>query len=701
MPTNPPTRRDRHRGGGAAPFPTRRLAAALSSAALACTLLTLPAPIQAAQPRAALPLQPSSPTWSTDAATLRDKSATAALRSSACRQLLASLDPAARQYLLRLLTPTTEDPDARDLIVRELGQLAASPDWALPAMIELLAAAPAEKRPELLRSMACIRTRDAIRAVLVYTRPTNPQDVRDAAFACLRRLSGRVELGSDEARWSDWFAGVEWLPDPEWRRVLAEGLAQYAQSMTTQRDALLTRLLESERRRCLDAPTEQDRWNILASFLKDELPALRKLGIELTNRELANARQPGRVVAQAALGLLSDPSVELRINGADLIDRLQPDDPGLAISQALTREQDARVLPHLLRQVERWPTADARPVVLTLIDDPEPVGPAAMRALAALLDAGLLTQDQDQARALAVLRAVDLRLLDAPALRLLCELGSDQDRTAAGTLLEDPSPQRRLNAAVALAHRPAWIDPVVQAALKDPGLFAVASAMIADFRATPDGFMLLARLPATTPDGQPAPTRVREAMLSLADTFSPSELLTVAARITDLDLREAILARLTAIPLGAGALPFPVPRESQGNVVVSGLMLLAQTRLDAHRPAAALAVLDTLGAPGVTVDESAYASLRAQALIGLNRLADAIEVGAPPAAWILALSEVIDLPHAPSVLAVMDANFRGDLTPEQEQAVETVRSILAERHPIAPSTPDESRPRRTLPGPIR
>ncbi|MBC7771631.1 MAG: hypothetical protein H7210_03975, partial [Pyrinomonadaceae bacterium] len=232
------------------------------------------------QPAAAV--QPSTSTWAADAAVLRDKTAAPAARSVACRQLLASRDAGARQFLVQLLTPVSEDQEARDVLVREVGQMASGPEWALAPMVELLAAAPVEKRAELLRCMSSIRTREAIRAILNSAKTSTLPEIREAAFTSLRRLTGRDELGSDETRWSDWFAGVEWLPEPEWRRVLAEGLAQYTQSMKSQRDLLLARLLDSERRRCLDAPTEPDRWNILASFLKDDLPALRKLGVELT-----------------------------------------------------------------------------------------------------------------------------------------------------------------------------------------------------------------------------------------------------------------------------------------------------------------------------------------------------------------------------------------------------------------------------------
>jgi hypothetical protein len=324
-----------------------------------------------------------------------------------------------------------------------------------------------------------------------------------------------------------------------------------------------------------------------------------------------------------------------------------------------------------------------------------------VRALAALLEAGLLTQDEDRAKALAVLRGENIQALDAPSLRLLCDLGNDDDRRTAGKMLEDTVPQRRLNAALALSHRPGWLDQIVDAARQDPGLFTVASSMIAEFKANPDGFALLSRLPATSSDGLPAPGRVRDALLALADKFTPTELLTVAGRITDLDLRESILNRLTSMPLGAPVLPAPGARDAQTSAIVAGLLLLAQTRLEAHKPAAALAVLDTLGAPGVSVEQQTVSSLRVQALIGLNRLADAIELDVPAAAWIAALGEVIDLPHASSVLAVVDANFRGILTPAEQRAVEAVRSMIAERHQDGTIAPDESRSKRGLPGPIR
>src|SRR5690606_22856660 len=101
--------------------------------------------------------------------------------------------------------------------------------------------------------------------------------------------------------------------------------------------------------RFLAAVDVQARSSHLAALLRDDLPMLRRLGIDLVNRELANARELGPQVGTATLELLKDPSADVRSAGADLVDRLIPNGASIALHEAIAREQNPNVLAKLIR----------------------------------------------------------------------------------------------------------------------------------------------------------------------------------------------------------------------------------------------------------------------------------------------------------------------------------------------------------------
>jgi hypothetical protein len=659
-------------------------AAAGAVAALGCALSESSASGAQPTPRF-LPAEhaPASPTThADDLVILRDIKADPAARSAACRRLLAALDDATQKNLSALLSPAAEPTSTQDLIIREMEASPFGPGWVLQPLSDLLRSSPSERKSAILRACGSIRTRESVRLLLTFTTADTSPGLRDAAFTSLARLTGRADLGSAEDAWTRWFSAVQWLPEHEWRRTLAEGLAQRADDLAAERASALHRLVESERQRSIDAATSQERSAILASLLTDDYPELRRLGIELANRELANARTLSGAVGVAALVLLSDPSPEFRLASAGLIDRLVPPGAGQAAAEALVRETEPLVAAALLRQVQRSPITSTRQTILHWLESSGPALTPAIDATAALLAAGLLNSPQDRQAVLAVVRAIPPAELPPGGLRLLLELGDDKDRAAVALLLSSPDSVVRLRTAQAVSSQTELIDEIVAAARSDTALYAPATAAITRFRPNPAGFRSLAELPAPTPEARTA------ALVAFAEKLSDGEIISVTSKVADPALRELLLARFAIKSLGprfgpdhvGGTLPgrFWLSASELDNFpTVAGMLRLARTRLEVHKPAGALTLLDALEPVADQIDPRLLTSLRVEALICVNRLAEAESMDSPLADWLDGLALSTDLPHAPAILRAIDDRFES-LTPVQSERLEALRAKVEE-----------------------
>lgn len=637
--------------------------------------------------------QPSVPPvgWLADAALLKDPAA----RVGAARRLLATTDADARRYVLDALQSTSTPNEERDVLLQALASgapLGQNVDWTFPALSTGLKNGVNERRPERLASLSAVHTRESLRLILSYTDASQPPAIRDAAFAAAVRLCGKYQFGNDAKQWQEWFAGVEWLPEPEWQRILAESATQYALQLETQRDAVLRRLVESERRRFIEAP-DAERWAILCSQLSDELPSLRRLGVELTNRELANARIPPERVWGPVLALLKDPVPDLRATGASLVERLQPTGAEGVIAEAILKERDPAVMVPLLRLASRSTSPELRAKLLDWLDPSSATFGDVVRAIDAMEKNGLLTKEEDRVRVLAALRAVPPEAAEPAMLRLRAALGSEADREEISKLLGHPDAAKRLAAAQALAAFPEWVDAVLVAAKTDDSLVPVACDLVVKLHPNVPGFERLLRLAESSPASAEVRRPILAALIAVGEKIRPSELLVSATDITDPELRETVLSRFATLPIGPVSIPVVRVDHAQSLIAAVGLLRLAETRLELHKPAAALTAIERIEESRVPVSPSLLVSLKAQALLGMNRIADAIEVDAPPSSWIAALRGIADLPHAPAVLRVMEANFAGQFSPEEREAVASLRGEIAGKHPSGATTSDNSRPR--------
>jgi hypothetical protein len=294
--------------------------------------------------------------------------------------------------------------------------------------------------------------------------------------------------------------------------------------------------------------------------------------------------------------------------------------------------------------------------------------PQAIDAALALQRSGFLEDDAWQQVLLAALRSTEPGRLTVSGIRLLATIGDEDDRQMLAILLETGTAPARSAAAEALAEFPQHVDAILAAAQRDPALFASAVRAVSVWRANVDGLTALREL------GAPTAQEHRAGVLRIAATLSLLDLLSAAASVDDLALREAMLARAAERPMG----PFLPGHEEDLATVGDGLLLLAETRLALKRPDLALSALEAL--PPTWPGSHSFRALHAHALALLwtNRIEAAAELSAPPGVWLDALELAIGggEAHAPVILAQIRTRFEGTLTPEELERLEQLAALI-------------------------
>lgn len=609
------------------------------------------------------------PTWQEDLSLLQDPASAADARAGACRRLVGSPEPGAIDAVIALLGPGPRGNDLQLLVLREIGTLPSASPLLLEPLAAWLRESTPDRHPALYRAISSIRTREAARLLLSYVTASTTSENREAVFQSLARLTGRHDLAADREAWSRWLGVVDAMTEEQWRAALASNLAFRADALRLQRDEAIRRLTESERARALAAPDVATRSALFAALLRDELPVLRRLGIELVNRDLANAKEIGPEVGTATLELLKDPSADVRSAGADLVDRLVPNGASIALRDALALEQDPNVLAKLIRLVRRFPEVAPPEMLAGWFGADIAVRRAAIDAVAAMQSAGLVGSPIDLERALRTLRSEQLEGLSQDGLKLLCELGGESDRDAVAKMLQSTSAEARLRAAQALTPFPDRLDQILAAATNDPMLFSVAAAALARNRPTIEGFRSLQSLRA------PTAAALREATNALCQLLPLPDLAAAAREIPDASTRETILARVVnlTVPIASnGTDPARDPFKGEaGGALVDALIALARAQLELTRPGAAIGTLDLLPTDDPHV-RTAVTPLRLEAYLYLDQIEDALLLESNADAWLDGMAYAVTLPHALAIATEIEYLFGSELTPAQRARLEAL-----------------------------
>ena len=613
-----------------------------------------------------------------------DENAQRAGRMAAANKLvrLVRHDPAAAETLAVALSNPDLSPASALLLTAALADQPLAHGTLVQSLVDLARRLPEAQSPDAVAALGSIRTRSAAHALLEFAAPDQPAALRTRAFAALWRLTAMPSLGADHDAWHAWLDAADALSPLEWNTLLLSNLARRQDDLVRRHAADLARLVAVARQLNLATPPAE-RSALLAEYLLDPRPQLRDLGFDLVERELRQSAQLNGEVAHAAIRLLSHADPSARRRSARLIDQIAPADAGPAVAAALAAEARPDVAVELLLACARWSSHALRePVIRWLSVDGPTFNPAARAALA-LYQTGFLVEAETIAKVVGVLRARPIESLSESALVLLAALAEDADRAKIAGLLESESEQASRAAAVALAHRPDFLDRILHAARDRPFLIAVAADAVVQLRPTASGYTSILRLVRDSdsiPDADALLLRVSRAL-------SVGDLLEVALKQPDPAFQERLLVRLAEpafAPPGNERLPF-----------ANALATLADLQTRHGRPDAALLTIERIPDPELLA-EGRLLGLRATALIAALQLDAARQLNAPADAWLDALVNVLrnapDPNHAAAILRELNTTYLDSLGEAQRQRLEALTAEVALLNEVQADPPEEQDP---------
>lgn len=599
-----------------------------------------------------------------DLIALEDPGVSRAERDAAADRLLDRVaEDGVREALTRALVRSNGSSGPRMAVLRALARRASAPEELFQAAVAATYMARPDEQIEAMAALGSFRTRSAAQILVTFTRDDRPAPVREAAYAALIRLTGRVDLGTDSSAWWDWYFEAITLSPLEWEQSLVRSLAGRIDSIRRERQNLAQRLVESSRTIWLSAKPD-DRSRLLASFLLDDVEDIRRLGFDLVRQEIATGNPPKDEVGAAAMTLLRHPRATIRAEAARLLNQLAPPDAGGAVLAALEREEDPRVADALMAAVRRWPVAEARaPVLFWLEEDPLTTAAAADACLA-MLRAGVLDLEVDRPRILRALRSRRAEDLRGPGLVLTLELGEESDRERLVGLLHHPEAPVRLATAEVLGQSADFVDALLAAASRDPALYNTASRAVRDHRPTLAGLRAIAMVGGGTSSSQ------AQSMTLIAERIDTASLLAFAVdEVVPLVLRESALSVVQRRRIdGENA---DAVRER-----TLALIELAKLRLELRRSQAALAALDPLKDSPAMLEAGPLADTKAMALVMEGRAGEAMRLAASADAWLRAIELIIDEPLAPRMMRAFERQFRFAMTPAQWEKYVSLRARL-------------------------
>lgn len=558
-----------------------------------------------------------------------------------------------------------------------------APDAVYDALAERLGAASSQAEARaLVAALARSSSKRAVQACIEALQAPSPILAAAEIFAALRTLTGRADLGDDVSAWATWWESARWLPEVEWRGRLARWRGERARRLEKERDDAYARLGALLREMHARLP-EAERPERLAALLTDELPAVRRVGMDLAQRDLLNARAIPPGVVEAVAANLDQPDVGLRRAAAALLARLPNIDAFERIGAALLREQDPETAGSLLRAAARAPTAALCKVAADWLDrraSASSAGSAADLLLAASRQ-GALREPAVRRQVADSLRRTPVASLTPVEIELFLALGSAADRrnllaAALEPASADPlSPEAQRALWAGLAARPDTAQRIVLGNVSPAPQAAViqAAKSLGDAAAA----QILLDKASAEQDAETA-ARWRAGAAQACLTLPLPAVRSLSAGVDDAFRVALLRAALEADPAVGQTPLLDLFADLVGSAVGSGETELARRGAEA---------LGRMAAAGATLSSRAQAAALA-ALAAADRLKAAPALPADAATWLeaLRLAQAGNWPGpARSRLAqVILARFSDALTPADAQ---WVRSLLAvEPDPAAPES---------------
>lgn len=361
-----------------------------------------------------------------------------------------------------------------------------------PEAVAADASATPEARLAAVNDLLGEPDRDAIGQLVRLLASPLPAEVRAATIKALVARTGRDDLGANSEAWSTWWKEVSFLPEGDWRQRLAEAQSARAGRLQVQRDAAISRLGETLPRLHALTPPEE-RSDLIAGLIRDQIPEVSRLGLDLASRALLNAQPLGDPVRQAALQCLSHPSPEIRTAGARLLEHLAPVEASEPAAAALLAEHDERAAQALLRLMTLQPQPGAVAPALAWLSRVGGARDGAADALSAMSAAGMLNV-RDRERTLVALRSLGVDAWSPALVRLLGVIAdADADLSLLVEIATTTSGAPRDAAMEALVASDAGLAMAEAAVRSRPALVDALARAVSVRRASAAGFWAFLR----------------------------------------------------------------------------------------------------------------------------------------------------------------------------------------------------------------
>lgn len=268
---------------------------------------------------------------------------------------------------------------------------AAVPPWDAQLTAGALSSTLAEaERLRLIRALGHLRTPASFETLLSLTDPVHPKALQDASFAALESQTGLRGLGRDPQAWRQWWQANRTLDPVAYRATLTDVFTRQRLTEAVSDDGLEQRLVQSQRALYRTSSAE-DRPAVLVYMLRDALPVIRELAVDLCRERLLDDEPFDGPLRAALRERLADPSAEVRVRATALLRDLMDDPAADLVAERLAKdlEHDRAVLAGSFRLLARMPRAEANDAALDALSRRDLRGPAAS-ALARSAKAELL-----------------------------------------------------------------------------------------------------------------------------------------------------------------------------------------------------------------------------------------------------------------------------------------------------------------------
>lgn len=226
-----------------------------------------------------------------------------------------------------------------------------------------------ETRLAAINALGAMGERFQAVELLVKLTQEESSSVRSAALAALTRATG-VEQ-TDPASAINWWRQRENMSEADWLTEIHERCVTQNNRLRAERTQMSARLVSAYREVYLHT-LEADRPQKQLSFLTDELPEVRSLGLDLVNAAITDRKDTTAEIKARLAEMISDPDPALRLKVAQIIGDLRLTGVSSRLVESLSGEADHRVRAALVNAIGRLDGTAAVPALIERLNDDMP-----------------------------------------------------------------------------------------------------------------------------------------------------------------------------------------------------------------------------------------------------------------------------------------------------------------------------------------